>query len=144
MGQITECCKSKKADDIKKNKMFEEKVKKSFSDDTAEPKTPATPGVISMDEQTDRLSELFEALEEQFQWYLDKEFQFPTSKAELIESPDKPILKFEIFYEFYRSAMIWNKILIQKKKYENTENRRKMYKENKLADYMTECQKYAS
>ena len=48
----------------------------------------------------------------------------------MIESPDKPILKFEIFYEFYRSAMIWNKILIQKKKYQNTENRRKMYKTN--------------
>ena len=64
----SECCKSKRADDINKNKLFEEKARKTFSDETplGRTKTPTTPGVISMDEQIDRLGELFDSLEEQF------------------------------------------------------------------------------
>lgn len=132
------CCKSKKASEIEKQKkVLEER-------DTDTPQTPTTPGVISMDEQSDNLEYLFDSLDTQFRWYLDKEFPFPTSRADLIESPDKPILKFSIFIEFYRSAMVWNKILIQKKKYDNTNARRKLFKANEMQAYMQECLKYAA
>lgn len=59
---------------------------------------------------------------------MDKDFKFPTNRADLIESPDQPILKFDIFLEFYRTAMIWNKILVLKQKHSNTNNRRKLFK----------------
>lgn len=125
-------------------------MKKTISEDTRTPSAPnlskqKTAGIISMDEDDDRLVDLYTSLEEQFQYYLDKEFQFPTNKADLIESPDQPILKFEIFYEFYRSAMIWNKILIMQKKHDNTKLRRRLFKEgNKETDYMKICLQYSS
>lgn len=107
----TGCCSSSKKKDIE---TFKKERAEVFADrDTAPtPTTPATAGVISLDDDEDRLIELYAALEDQFKYYLDKEFQFPTNRADLIEAPEAPILKFEIFYEFYRSAMIWNKILI--------------------------------
>lgn len=55
---------------------------------------------------------------------MDKDFKFPTNRADLIESSEQPILKFDIFLEFYRTAMIWNKILVLQKKHENTTKRR--------------------
>ena len=69
----------------------------------------------------------------------DKQFPFPTEKSDLIESPDKPILKFDIFYEFYKTAMVWNKLLIIHKKHNNTKTRRKLLKEGKQAEYISEC-----
>jgi len=102
----TACCKSKKTGEIEKQRKIQ------LETTTETPETPTTPGVISMDEQSDNLEYLFDSLDTQFKWYLDKKFQFPDSRADLIESPDKPILKFSIFIEFYRWAMIWNHALI--------------------------------
>lgn len=57
----------------------------------------------------------------------------------MIESPDQPVLKFDIFYEFYKSAMAWNKILILHKKHENAEKRRKLLKDKMHSAYIAEC-----
>lgn len=67
-------------------------------------------------------------MEEQYDYYLDKDFKFPTNRSDLIESPDQPTLKFDIFLEFYRTAMIWNKLLVMKAKNDNTKRRRELFK----------------
>lgn len=103
-------------------------------------KAQKSSGVISMGDDISRLKELYLALEEQFIYFLDKEFPFPTEKADLIESPDQPVLKFDIFFEFYKSAMVWNKILILKMKHENARKRRQLYKSGNHSAYITECQ----
>lgn len=72
---------------------------------------------------------------------MDKDFKFPTNKADLIESSEQPILKFDIFLEFYRTAMIWNKILVLQKKHENTTKRRQLFKSENKAEYIAECTK---
>lgn len=145
MGNACNCCGSKKKEEIEKFKAETRKAKididenRSTAAEDKTPKTPATPGVISMDEDESRLKDLYDALEEQFLYFFDKEFPFPTEKADLIESPDTPILKFDIFYEFYKSAMIWNKILILKKKHENQKKRRLLFKSKDLQAYVSEC-----
>ena len=97
-----------------------------------------------MDEDESRLKDLYGALKEQYLYYLDKQFQFPSNRSELIESPEQQTLKFEIFYEFYRSAMIWNKILILEKKHKNIKERRKLFKEKDEENYKIHCNIYIS
>ena len=138
MGNVFEnCCGSKKKEEIKKfQKEMRTREKIDDDDDDVTATSPSTPtlkaqkssGVISMGDDVSRLKDLYESLEEQFLYFLDKEFPFPTSKADLIESPDLPVLKFDIFFEFYKSAMTWNKILILHKKHDNASKRRKLYK----------------
>ena len=72
---------------------------------------------------------------------MDKDFKFPTDKADLIESPANPVLKFDIFLEFYKTAMIWNKILVLKHKHNNMNIRRKLYKGTDQGAYIAECTK---
>lgn len=82
-----DCCSSKKKVEIEN---FKKEKEEAFKDDDittasntpATPKTPATPstpGVISMDDDASRLNDLYQALDEQFLYFLDKEFPFPTS-----------------------------------------------------------------
>lgn len=45
-------------------------------------------------------------------------------------------MKFDIFYEFYKSAMVWNKILILRTKHENAKKRRVLFKAGKQEAYI--------
>ena len=130
-----DCCKSKKAAEIEKHKAG---MTAGAADDTPQDSKTATPTpannntpknkVSGADDDAAKLEQLYQGLDEQFQYYLDKDFKFPTNRADLIESEASPVLKFEIFLEFYRTAMIWNKILVMKVKQDNTTRRRKLYK----------------
>jgi len=73
---------------------------------------------------------------------LDKEFLFPTSRSEIVESEDKPIMKFEVFYQFYQTSMIWNKILILEKKHLNMYERRELMKKYNMQEYKIKCAQF--
>jgi len=139
-----DCCKSKKAVEIEKFKAERAAASTpSGSQPATATSTPskATPTpAFKKDNDEERLALLYKDLDEQFEYYMDKDFKFPTNRAELVESPELGTLKFDIFIEFYRSAMIWNKLLVMKTKHDNTTRRRKLYKADQRA-YIADCSK---
>ena len=139
-----DCCKSKGSVSAEKFKaeraaaMTPETSGSATASSTPSKGTPKPTSKVNDDEE--KLNGLYKDLEQQFQYYIDKDFKFPTNRADLIESPDQPTLKFDIFLEFYRTAMIWNKLLVMKVKHDNTKIRRKLFKQDQSV-YIDVCSK---